>query len=770
MPDPEGSRAKKALYEKLELLRRGKWIILIVFTLVMAGTAAYTFSLAPVYEAYTLVMIDPRPTKVTSESNIALDLLGSEGLNNRNVANQALIIQQSLTIAERAARRLMVMEHMPGTYEPLHLLLNVPARDSVSIHNVALHLQRNVVKVTPQQEGVDALWIKATSTSAPEAALIANVFTNEYVDRTRETSRQHLTASRTFLEDQIAKLHAQLATTEDSIRTYRIEKSAVNLDEETKFTITQIAQLEAALDEVRIERRMHEASKESLERELSQIQPRLAQRVASGVEKEIEQTQAEVAKLELYMEQILIQNPSLRDKVDQNKDLSDTRRKIDELKARVQRLSEQYVSEMMAVGGIDPTSKVSGMRYVAQLNEQLADERIMLSGLAAKEEALEQRLGVYSANLSSIPTQATVLARLERTRQSAERLYISLIAKLQEAQVAEESELGFARIIRPALEPSYPIRPRRLLNLFLGGILGLVFGVGAAALRHRVDTRVYTPDVLRGREYQLLSVVPDMRPMIRNDFQREQKVLTNGREVSTTLAALLNPFSPAAEAYQRLFMRLQRSTPTGMPQTVVITSPEPEAGKSTTVINLAITAARSGIRTLMIDADLRKPALCKYLELSPRPDFDKMLRNEALTWDPPVFATGISDLYAIASDTPSDTSPSILLNSDRMDKLLEHFRQHFELIIFDTPPVLLVTDALILAAKCDATILMASAGNTSSEALAQSMDDLRDIGATVIGTVLNQFDVTHIYGYQSTYGYSAYGYGDKKGPAKLKKG
>lgn len=752
-------KAKRAVRDKLEIVHRGKWIILAIFSLVMAGTVAYTLTTSPVYEAYTLLMVDPQPVRSGEESLAGVDLLDGGGLGNRNVSNQALVIQQSLAIAERTAEELMRLSARSEA-APLRVLQPNGAGQPPTSQELAVRLQSSIISVEPQQEGVDALWIRAASTAPGEAALIANVFAGEYVQRTRETSRQHLTASRDFLEEQIAKLQGELSSAEESIRAYRTTRGAVDLDEETRHTIAQIAQLEADLDEVRIDWQMHDASLQSLDRELSQIQPRLAQRVASSVEQEIHQTQEKIAELEFHTEQVLLRNPSLREAPDENSDLRETRRQIAQYRSKVQTLSEQYVSEMLAVGGIDPSSEVSGMGYVARLNQQLVDERVALSGLEAKENALEERLDTYTRNLRTIPSESTELARLERTQQSTEQLYVSLVERLQEARIAEESELGFARVIRPALAPTAPVRPRRGLNLLLGALVGLLFGVGAAAARHKLDTRVYTPDALRSADHHLLSVIPDMRPMIYQDFRRQQEVTIDGRTISTTLAALLSPFSPAAEAYRRLYMRLRARRAGAALRTVLITSPEEAAGKSTTAINLGVTAARAGKRTLIVDADLRKPALLRYLGLPERPTFGALLQDEAAPLEVATFATGFSGLYAIGA-TATITNPSELLESPRMDVLRTWFEEHFDLVIFDSSPVLLATDALVLAGQCDATVLVASSGSTGAEALTEAVEELREVGAQVAGTVLNRFDPAHMYGYRmyDTYGNrAAYGH------------
>lgn len=754
---PDRTATRRAILDRLDAVRRGKWLILLVFAGVLAGTIAYTYSLAPEYEAYALLMVDERPTASGANEMPALRLFEPGGLGNREVANQALIIQQSLVIAERTAERLLTLRTDPETGSPLPLLAHEADEPAPSARDLALHLQHAVISVEPQQDGVDAIWIRATSPSAREAALVANVFSDEYVQRTRETSRTHLSASRDFLEQQIGALHAELTATEENIRSFRADRGAVDLDEETRLTIGQIANLEAALDEVRIEGQMRAAALKSVEQELGKLQPRLAQRVASTVGEEIEQTQREIASLELYVEQVLTRNPALRDDPEANEDLKTARQKIAQHERRVRALSNRYVDEMLAAGGIDPTSSApgEGVGYVARLNQQLVDERTALSGLQAKEAALQQRLDGYTRNLRAIPEQSTTLARLERNRQSTEQLYLSLVDKLQEARLAEEAELGFARVIRPAITPAAPVRPRRGLTLGLGALLGLLFGVGAAAARQHLDARIYTPEVLRAGEHPLLTVVPDMRPMIRKEFSKDEHILAAGHQVRTTLAALLTPFSAAAESYRHLYLRLQNSRPEGSLRSVLITSADVAAGKSTTALNLAITAARAGKRTLVVDADLRRPSLRSYMDVDVPADFLALVQGDDASFDPNLLATGLDNLYALPT-AASPTTPAGLLSSERMRALLGVFRRHFDLVIFDSPPVLLTTDALVLSQRCDATVIVAASGRTDAHGLTQAVAELREAGATVVGTVLNQFNPSFGDGYYPSYGAHAY--------------
>jgi capsular exopolysaccharide synthesis family protein len=184
----------------------------------------------------------------------------------------------------------------------------------------------------------------------------------------------------------------------------------------------------------------------------------------------------------------------------------------------------------------------------------------------------------------------------------------------------------------------------------------------------------------------------------------------------------------------------------------MITSPKAGAGKSTTSLNLAFTTAQAGKRTLVVDADLRRPSLHDKLGLPEGPSLLELLSEDESRWDSERFFTGFENLYVITGIPVSQ--PAELLGSRKMIDLVERFRSEFDIVIFDTPPVLGAVDPVLLSRQCDGVIVVASADGTDMDSLKQSIDELRSVGANVLGTVLNRFDPSSMYGYRNTYGYS----------------
>jgi len=744
-----GQGMKGALREVLRVLRRGKWTFLLIALVVTSLVGVYVALSKPDYSSFTILLVE-------EDQQLYGNVLG-EGLeeavqrNWANMSDRTLLLQQSLVVAERTVHRLRVAaaaDSIPGTVTAL----DIPDDKQLSLTELSVRLQEDYLSSGREdvREG-NGLRITATSTNPHEAAFIANAYAQEYVKRAQEVGRRRIAASRTFLENQLVARKRELGELEDDIEQYMSREGAAALDEEARQTVRQVAELEARLDGARVERERREAALASVQRELDEIRPWLARRVSSGVDEEINRTQNRIADLEARLEQIYIKNPDLRADPSGNENVLELGNQIAELKDRASKLSEEYIEEMMAVGGTDPltTEGAASMTYVAQLKRQAAEERVAISGAEAEIRALEERLVQYEQRMEAIPEQLVELAQLRRDQRSAEELYVSLQEKLQEVRLADEAEIAMADFVRPALVPEDPTLPRSLL-LAAGLLLGLALGVIGAVLRYKIDTKIYTPEDLSKQNFAPLGVIPDMRKVRANSSPQ------NGQ--STAVAALGSPqnaSSAIAEAYRRLHMSVQFSGKDRNIQTVMVTSPDPGAGKSTTVLNLAFAAARAGQRTLIIDADLRKPKMYRFLGRASGPFLKDLLEQSAI--EPERLATDFDNLYAITLREPLSDA-DVVLSSSQMVDLIRRLRDAFDLIIFDTPPVLSVADALTLASHADATILVVGAGKTETEELNQTAIELREANAEIAGAVLNRYNPSEPSGYSSKYRYEDYGY------------
>jgi capsular exopolysaccharide synthesis family protein len=215
--------------------------------------------------------------------------------------------------------------------------------------------------------------------------------------------------------------------------------------------------------------------------------------------------------------------------------------------------------------------------------------------------------------------------------------------------------------------------------------------------------------------------------------------------------------SPSTEAYRQLRTNLQSSLNGGLSKVVLITSPGVGEGKSTTAANLAVALAKAGRRTLLLDADMRRPQIHNFASRSLEPGLYQILQD-GMAFDPSGMETHTENLFAIPAGRVIGGSASELLDQPRMGELLGALREHFDVIIIDTPPTLAVSEAKQLAPKADATLMVVRAGETKERDLDLAVQELQRVGGRIIGVVLNGFNLDMAYGYKYRYsGYSQAG-------------
>jgi polysaccharide biosynthesis transport protein len=293
-----------------------------------------------------------------------------------------------------------------------------------------------------------------------------------------------------------------------------------------------------------------------------------------------------------------------------------------------------------------------------------------------------------------------------------------------------------AQLIDAARPPGSPYEPNTMRTVTLALVVGLLIGLGAAFLVDHLDTSLKGEnDLVRASGLPNLAIVPQLKswkPGTAHVITRE------------------DPHSPSAEAYRNLrtgvrFMSLDRPL-----KLVLLTSPRPGDGKTTTATNLAVAAARAGQRVLLVDCDLRKPQAHTFFGLDNDRGFTTVLLGEATMPKVAQHIPGESNLLVITSG-PLPPDPSELLAGDSARRVLGSIGDDVDLVILDSPPVLAVSDPLVLASIVDGVILVASASSTDTRQVTRAIDRLLAVDAPVLGTVLNQFDPkdsdSYVYGY-----------------------
>jgi tyrosine-protein kinase Etk/Wzc len=345
-----------------------------------------------------------------------------------------------------------------------------------------------------------------------------------------------------------------------------------------------------------------------------------------------------------------------------------------------------------------------------------------VSGIDARIDGLQQSLSNMRAELRTIPSVETELARLQGRVEIYTDTYEYLLARFQESRIAEAEITPYVDVLDPARRP-WPVSGRQRISVMLGALLGLFLGVGAAFFLEYIDRSVQTTSQV---ETGLGTAVLGWIPLI--DFPVEDGPIP--------LAAISDPDGSASEAYRVLRTNLAFST-TREEQlnSILFTSPGPAEGKSTTAANLAAVLAARGDKTLLVDADLRRGGLHEAFDVMRSPGLSDLLVGELDAREAvrPSVGTGLD--FLPAGQRPPN--PSELLGSQAMADLLGTWSDEYRWVVLDAPPVLAVADATVLAALCDGSVLVLRAGETDRRAGWRAIQQLKRVGARVVGSVLN---------------------------------
>jgi len=750
-PGGNGQNSQDQFEQIIDLLYKGKWIILASLVLAVGVAAAYTYTQTPEYQTSALVMLN-------GQGNQQMSVQGMPGFGSsqwgRSPSTELMLLNNSqklpVAVAERFLNDVRPTEGAQAFVRPWVISAQ---GDTLSKEQVARRIRSSIGFSTDGENGV--IRFRSVSANPMRAYVLANMFASEYVELTKTTSRAGMTASKEFLENQLEEREAELRQVENRIETYLREKGTVSVEGDGAQLNSQVTALRTRRDQLEIEMERRKATIAALEQRLKELQPGLAEGLASTKQQDIELAQGRLGELKAQRQEFLTKNPNASE---DDPRLRETNQQIEKLNQMIRQLSDEYLSEVMATGEVPgDSSGTSALSEAVSLRQQIAGENIAISGLEAEIEALQPYVEEYRAELKQAPGESLQMSRLRRDQQRASRMYEYVLQQLQEIRLQEQAELGYASIIANAEVPQSPFRPQSWRHLMMGAFFGLALGMGLALLRYQFDNRLYKPDELEALGYNT-TIVPDMQKLIKSEYSGKALIERGSRKMNTGLMALHKPASSVAEAYRQLRTNLQLGLRSGGAKTIVVTSPGIGAGKTTTSANLAVAYARGGAKTLLIDADMRRPQIHNYLGLALQPGLYQSLKADEPV-DAPQLETGIENLSALTAGAASGGDAAELLSSKRFDERLEDFKRQFDVIIIDTPPTLAVTEAKLLVARANATVVVTRAGETRDKELDRTIDELERAGANIMGLVLNGFNLAMAYNYRYRYrDYTTYGH------------
>jgi tyrosine-protein kinase Etk/Wzc len=422
----------------------------------------------------------------------------------------------------------------------------------------------------------------------------------------------------------------------------------------------------------------------------------------------------------------------------------------------------------------------SVQKKLMDLEYELSDVLQKFTEKHPKVIAMRQKIKQVEEQVAGFSGKELSYARLKREVEVHKNIFSMLSQKLEEVKIAEAGKASGAEIVDPAVLPKRPVSSGGKTNVLLGGILGAVVGFILSFVVETLDTSMATiEDVENTMNLPVLGVVPSVGPesgeveTVVDKIRRHllPHFAKKRRRGYVSLMVHMQPTSPNAEAFRNIKTNLKLSDER---KVILVTSAGPQEGKTTTLLNIALACAQDGLKTLVIDSDLRRPTVAESFGMKKRPGLGDYLmgtvsRDDAIRGmadmmmgslgvEKTLCTPGLDRLWVFPSGT-LPLNPAEILKSKEFDALLAWMRSEFDVVLFDSPPVLPVTDAAVLSPKMDAVVLCYEIGRTSRHALMRAKSQLESVDAQLRGVILNHIqpetDAVEVYPYYYRYRYYA---------------
>ncbi len=706
------------LYDYLLILRKHQWLILSFMLAVVTIVAIATFRMQPVYVATSRIEMDREnsnilPFQGADSYDFMMDLENYIETQSKILTSETLALQ-TIRNGGLAARPEFSSPGGPSEAVAIGSLANQKRPPELGEFLGSLSVKR-----VPNSRLMD---VSFESTDPQLAARVVNVHIATYIEQNFRSRYEATTRATTWLADQLGELKVKVQKAEDARIAYERQNQIWTIDDKQNITTQRLGDVNKELTEAQSERMKKES---------------LYQFAKAGNLDAVPQVQSNSALVDL-------------------------------LKKRTE-TSAQYADALSQYGPNFP--KVQ--RLQAQLKE--ADDSIerekkkILDVLESDYQEVRQREVLLTQRLDQQKAEANQMAEklveyniLKREAEANKSLYDGLMTKLKETAISQGLRSSNIRVVDPAMIPSTPARPAKARNVMLAFLVGLVGGIGLALLREYLDNTVKTPDDVETlARLPSLAVVPQFADS--NGTAKKQRLLqglaANGHDKRIELVAQHLPKSQMSEAFRALRTSILLSQADHPPQVILVTSALPREGKTTAAANLAVTLAQLGDRTVLVDADLRKPGVGRLLNLGSGKyaGLSSYLAGVSSLELVTVPHPSIPNLAAIPTG-PLPPNPADLLSSHKFADAITELRTKYKFIVIDSPPVMAATDAVIVSVQTDGVLLVVRSGATPKEAFTRTRDLLNSVKCRILGVVLNAVD-SNAPDYYYSYRYYPYSYG-----------
>jgi capsular exopolysaccharide synthesis family protein len=723
LPTIDLSPREPHLYDYLLILWKHQWLILTFLLTVVTIVSIATFRMRPVYVAKATIEIDRENTNI-------LPFQGTDSYDYMMDLDNYIETQSKVLTSETLALQTIRNSGLAGNPEfsaggvPSEAIATGSLANQKRPPEVAAFLGSLSVRRVPQSR---LLEVSYESTNPTLAARILNAHLENFKALNIESRYEATLEATRFLTTQLNELKLTVKQSEDARINYERQNQIWSVDDKSNITTQRLADLDRQLTEAQSETLKKQALYEYAKAGDIDAVPEIR---TDSLLQEMQKRRAELAVQ--YTEAVNQYGPNFP--------------KVQRLQAQIKEVDDQISHQSKGI--------------VLQLESDYREAK-------QKEELVRQALDQQKAETNAMAEKMVQYNILKREAEADKALYEGLLTKLKEAGIAEGLKSSNIRVVDPAMIPSTSSRPAKARNIALAFLVGLVGGIGLALLREYLDNTVKTPD-----DVETLARLPSLAvvPAFGDDNKSKRRMTHlgdapgNGHEKRIELVAQHLPKSQVSEAFRALRTALLLSQPDHPPQVILVTSALPREGKTTAAGNLAVTLAQLGDKTVLVDADLRKPGIGRLLNLGTGKyaGLSSYLAGVSTLDLVTVPHAAIPNLAAIPTG-PLPPNPADLLSSHKLADAIAELRTKYKFVVVDSPPIMAATDAVILSVQADGVLLVVRSGETPKEAFTRTRDLLTSVKSRLLGVVLNAVDANapdYYYSYRY-YPYS-YGYGPQE--------
>lgn len=702
---------RSPIYDYIRILKKRKWIIIYQTLILTTLVAIYSFRKTPIYEASGRIAVNRQGENI-------FNLTGAEPVGEDY--DYVVALDTQVKVLQSDALALKVIKELGLDKNPAFAGDLASGQNSEQALDVAA-LETDLVDMFHSALSVNSLTrtriieVRFQSPDPRLAAEVVNTLAKGYIEHNFQTKYDATMQAASWLSKQLGDLQMKVESSEEKLVDYQKTAGMLGIDEKQNIVTAKLDQLNQELTVAQADR----IQKESQFRLAETGDPELMAREGMG---EL------FAKLRSQETDLQIQLAQL------STSLGPSHPKALELKNQLQEIQSQLSFEQSRI------REKMQRAYLAAVSR----ERMLTQALEAqKQEANRLNEASIRYNL------------LKREAETNRQLYEGLLQRIKEASVAAGLQSSNIRIVDLARVPTAPAKPNIPLNILVGLMLGLGSGVVLAFVIDMLDNTVQTPEQVEQFGLASLGMIPAGRG---RTAAPKVKLLTAKSEPATSSPLLVHvsPQSQVAEAYRALRTSILLASFGEPPRVILVTSALPQEGKTTISVNIALTLAQRGGKVLLVDCDLRRPTVGKSFGLPPGRGISTLLADQRAK---PEIHHPLPSLpnFCVMASGPRPPHPAEMLGSPVMSELIAHWRQEYDHIVIDSPPILSVTDAVVLSRESDGVLLVARARRTTKQALRRARDLLAKVNAGVMGVVVNGVDLASP-DYYYYYGYHGYGY------------